>query len=235
MACKRTKKVLAVGDLHAPFMHPDAVDFLYALNKKEKPDEIVFLGDIADQHALSRFTRDPTGYSMGHEFEAAALQLAPLYDVFPTARVCWGNHDTRVYDRAAEIGIPGSAIASMHALIGCPRAWRWADEWRIDGVTYEHGTNWSGRDAHVKAANAQMAPVVIGHIHAHAGINYVSNKRHLFWGFNVGCLIDSKQYAFHYAKRNPARAIIGVGIIDRGVPRFHPMHLGRDGRWTGAL
>lgn len=228
-------KVLAVGDLHAPFMHQDAVPFLRAVRKREQPSDVVFLGDIADQHALSRFTRDPSGYSMGHEFDAASDQLEPLYKLFPRAKVCWGNHDTRVYDRASEAGIPQFAIKGMSALIGSPRGWRWADEWRIDGVTYEHGTNWSGKDAHLKAANAGMCPTVIGHIHAHAGIAYVSNKKHLFWGFNVGCLIDGKQYAFHYAKRNPARPIIGVGLIDEGVPRFVPMLLNKRGRWIGRL
>jgi hypothetical protein len=77
-----------------------------AVAGQSKPTRVVFLGDIADQHALSRFTRDPSGLSAGHELRAARRQLAPLYDLFPVASVCWGNHDRRLYDRAAEVGIP---------------------------------------------------------------------------------------------------------------------------------
>lgn len=226
---------LAVPDLHAPFMHPDAVDFLDAILQKYQPGRVVLLGDVADQHALSRFTRDPGGMSAGDEFEAADSQLRPLYDLIPRAFVCWGNHDRRIYDRAAEAGIPADAIRPMPGILGCPGRWQWADEWEFDGTVYVHGDNWSGPQAHIKAARAHMQNTVIGHIHAHAGIHYDGNRKHLFWGFNAGCLIDRKRYAFAYAKRNPARPIAGVGLVDGMVPRFVPMHLKAGGRWTRRL
>jgi hypothetical protein len=80
-----------------------------------------------------------------------------------------------------------------------------------------------------------MAPTVIGHIHAHAGIAYDANRKHLFYGFNVGCLIDHNAYAFAYAKTMATKPIIGVGLIENGIPRFVPMQLTRRGRWVGRL
>src|SRR4051812_38741454 len=112
-ACNRPETVLAVGDLHAPFMHKDAVPFLRAVCESVEVTRVVLMGDIVDLHAFSRFVRDPAGLSAGHELRAARKQLRPLYDLFPDAVVCWGNHDRRIYDRAAEVGIPGETIRDM--------------------------------------------------------------------------------------------------------------------------
>jgi metallophosphoesterase superfamily enzyme len=216
-------------------MHPDTVRFLRAIVRAVRPSRVVLLGDIADQHALSRFVRNPSGLSSGHEFRETRRQLSPLYGLIPEAFVCWGNHDRRIYDRAAEAGIPEETIRSMGDILLHPNGWRWQDRWEFDGVVFEHGTGWTGEKAHVKAANANMGPTVIGHIHAHAGIAYVANRKHLFYGFNVGCLIDHEAYAFAYAKSIPTKPIIGVGVIENGIPRFVPMVLGRGGRWVGRL
>jgi hypothetical protein len=236
-ACRpgRDGVTLAVGDLHAPFMHRDFPRFLAAVKGQFRPTRTVLLGDIVDLHALSRFTRNPSGLSAWDELKAARRQLGPVYDLFPDAAVCWGNHDTRIKDRAAEAGIPAEAVAPMLDLIGHPPGWEWRDRWEIGGVTYEHGTGYTGKDAHIKASAANMGPTVIGHIHAHAGIYYGANNRHLYWGFNVGCGIDRNRYAFAYAKVIPAKPIIGCGIIEDGVPRFVPMTMGKGGRWVGRL
>jgi hypothetical protein len=227
--------VLAIGDLHAPFMHRDYPRFLCAAKKRFAPDRVVFLGDVCDLHALSRFTRNPSGLSAWDELKAARRQLRPVYETFPQADVCWGNHDTRLRDRAAEAGIPVEAVAPMSAVLHCPHGWDWQDRHERGGVTYEHGTGYTGKDAHIKAATANMGPTVIGHIHAHAGIAYVANRKHLFWGFNVGCGIDHNAYAFAYARAVPTKPIIGCGLIEAGVPRFVPMTLTRGGRWVGKL
>jgi hypothetical protein len=236
-ACKggRRPVVLAVGDLHAPFMHKDFPRFLRAVVDAFRPTQTVLLGDVVDLHALSRFTRNPSGLSAWDELKAARRQLRPVYDLFPAAMVCRGNHDTRIEDRAAEVGIPVEAVAPMQSVIHHPAGWEWADRWELDGVTYEHGTGYTGKDAHIKAAAANMGPTVIGHIHAHAGIYFGANNRHLYWGFNVGCGIDRRLYAFAYARTTPAKPILGCGVIEAGVPRFVPMTMGKGGRWNGRL
>jgi predicted phosphodiesterase len=228
-------KTLAVPDLHAPFMHRDAVNFVDAILTAERPDRVVLLGDVADQHALSRYVRDPAGLSAGGELAAARKQLRPLGQLIPDALVCWGNHDRRVYDRAAEAGIPEDAVRPMQSILDHPRGWAWADRWDLGGVTYEHGTGRTGDRAHVKAATQNMGPTVIAHVHAHAGIHYTANRKHLFWGMNAGCLINWEAYAFAYAKAMPAKPIICVGLIDHGIPRIVPMELRRNGRWVGKL
>ena len=76
---------------------------------------------------------------------------------------------------------------------------------------------------------------MIGHIHSHAGIMYAANKSSLWWGFNVGCLVDNSAYAFKYGRTMKYKPILGAGIIQEGVPRFVPMVLNSLGRWVGAL
>mgnify|MGYP003679021094 CR=1 FL=1 len=46
------KSILCISDLHIPYHHPQAFDFLKALKKKINPDLIVCGGDELDKHAL---------------------------------------------------------------------------------------------------------------------------------------------------------------------------------------
>jgi hypothetical protein len=107
----------------------------------------------------------------------------------------------------------------------------WADHWEFDGIIYEHGDPFSGKDAAIKAAEQNMQSTVIGHVHSFAGIQYSANSKHLIFGFNVGCLIDKDAYAFAYAKKIKRKPILGCGIITNGIPQFIPMTLNSNGRW----
>jgi predicted phosphodiesterase len=227
--------VLSIGDTHAPAMHPDAVAFLSAVADKYHIDQVVHQGDVVDEHAFSRYVHDPDGRSGGDEMDEAADQLGPLYELFPKARVCEGNHDRRIYERAAEVGIPRRFLRELNEITRGPAAWKWDDQWEIEEVIYEHGDPYNSKTAHIQIATDNMQPTVIGHIHGHAGIQYLSNRKHLVYGFNVGCLIERRKYHFRYAKKAKTRPIIGCGVIRDGVPLFQPMPLKAGGRWTGGL
>ena len=43
------KSVLVISDLHIPYHHPQAFDFLKALKAKYKPDHVVNIGDELDK------------------------------------------------------------------------------------------------------------------------------------------------------------------------------------------
>lgn len=227
--------VLAIPDQHFPAHHKDIFAFLSAVNKKYKPTMIINLGDEIDAAGLGDWDKDPDGYSPGHELKAAIKHLKVLYKLFPNTLSCISNHTDRVYRKAFKQGIPKALIKSYHEILEAPKGWQWAEQWEVDGVLYEHGEGFSGQLGALKAAQANMRPTVIGHLHSHAGIQYYANARHLIWGFNVGCLIDKDNPAFNYAKHIKAKPIIGCGVIDRGVPRFIPMELDSKGRWTKHL
>jgi hypothetical protein len=227
--------VLAVGDLHAPFMHKDAVPFLKAVVKKVKPTKIVIMGDELDMHALSNFEHDPDGLSAGHELEAGIEQLQPIYRMFPKADVCTSNHTARPFRQAYKHGIPKAFLRDYKEFTKAPSGWRWGDGFTIDDVIYEHGEGFTGQNGAIKAALGNMSSTVIGHIHSFAGIQYSANPKHLVFGFNVGCLIDKDAYAFAYGKKIKSKPIIGVGVVDKGIPTFLPMLLDKHGRWKGKL
>jgi hypothetical protein len=232
---KPTEKVMATPDLQMPFHHRDSLDFLQAVIKKEKPSLHVNMGDEVDFHALGNWDHDPDGFSAGHELKAAQEALLDLYMVIPNTMVCTSNHTARPFRKAYKHGIPKEFIRDYSEFLKAPKGWNWSDSFEVDGVIYEHGEGYSGQQGALKAALANMQSTCIGHLHSYAGIQWSANSRHLIFGFNTGCLIDRHAYAFAYGKHQPQKPILGCGIIDRAIPKFIPMLLDKNGRWTGKL
>jgi hypothetical protein len=228
-------KVMAIPDLHCPFQHRDAYDFLAAVHKKQKPDAMVCLGDEADQHALSQHTHDPDGLSPGDELNAAVVAIQPLYALFPEMLVCTSNHGARPFRRAMESGIPRAYLRDYHEFMRAPKGWTWRDRWIIDGVSYQHGEGVSGAEGAMKLAVSNMMPTVIGHLHGDAGIRFWANSAALLWGMNAGWLGDQHAYAMAYGKHSLKKGILACAIVNRGMPFLLPMMLDKRGRWTGAL
>jgi UDP-2,3-diacylglucosamine pyrophosphatase LpxH len=53
------EKWIAVPDLHAPYEDEKSVSTVLNFIAEQKPDHIVFLGDVIDMYAVSRFDKDP--------------------------------------------------------------------------------------------------------------------------------------------------------------------------------
>lgn len=230
-----TEIVLAIGDMHYPFAHPDCVPFLKAIKKKYKPTQVVCMGDELDSASLSNYDINPDGLSPGDELAAAIEGLQDVYAEFPNVKVCESNHTVRVYKRAFKSGIPKAFLKSYRDFLEAPKGWEWAERWEIDDVIYEHGEPHTGRNAAIQATMLNMQSTVIGHVHSFGGVQYFANYKQSIFGFNVGCLIDNSAYAFDYAKMHKAKPTLGAGIINKGVPEFIPMILDKNGRWTGKL
>lgn len=232
---KPTEKVMVTPDLQMPFHHKDSLDFLYEVIKKERPSVHTNLGDECDMHALSDWDHDPDGMSAGDELKAAKKSLKELYQIIPETLVCTSNHTARPFRKAYKHGIPRTLIKDYKDFLEAPKGWHWADDWELDGVVYEHGEGFSGQQGALKAALGNMQSTVIGHLHSFAGIQWSANSKHLIFGFNVGCLIDRHSYAFAYGQKMKNKPILGCGIVDRGIPKFIPMLLDKNGRWVGKL
>jgi hypothetical protein len=226
--------VLAIPDTHYPFAHRDHLKFLLAVKAKYKPTKVVHLGDELDFHALSNYDHDPNGHGPSGEFARGMLDLKKLYVAFPEVKACVSNHTARPFRKASQAGIPSLFLREYQDFLEAPRGWSWNESVDIDGVIYIHGEGFSGALGAIKAAQGFMQSTVIGHVHSQAGIMWNANSRHLYFGFNVGCLIDRNAYAFSYGKHMTSKPILGCGIINRGVPTFIPM-LVKNSRWTGQL
>lgn len=235
MGSKKGKTVLAIPDLHLPHQHQDSIPFLKAVKEQFKPDIVCCLGDFEDWNSISMHDHDPDGLSPGQELQLLRAEAQAYFKLFPKVFMCTSNHGSLPFRRAFKYGLPKDLLRGYREILGAPKGWVWADYWEFDGVIYEHGDPFSGRNGALSAAEQNMQSTTIGHIHAFAGIQYSANSKHLIFGFNVGCLINRDAYAFAYAKKIKRKPILGCGIIKHGVPTFIPMLLNKDGRWIGKL
>lgn len=230
----RGSVVAHIPDLHAPFMHQDAPAFIAAVLKRFAPTVVVLAGDELDQHSISEHPVDPNGYSPGHELEAGLAQLQGVYDLIPEAKVCVSNHGSRPYRRAFKAGLPSQYLKDYAQFMRAPAGWEWADSFEIDGVVYSHGEAATGANGALQLAIRMGKSQAVGHWHGNAGASYFYNGTSLVFGLYSGCLIDEAAYAFKYGKHAKLKPVLGMSIIDHGVPTFIPMRT-RAGRWVGVL
>lgn len=216
--------ILICPDTHAPFMHPKALQFLKELKKEYRPKVVIHLGDEVDAHALSQWGSDPEGLSAGDELKKAIEQLKGLQSLFPKLYLCESNHGKRPFRKAFQAGIPSAYLREYQDFLKAPRTWVWKDSWEFDGVIYQHGEGYTGKDGALKAALTNRKSTVIGHIHAWGGVQYSATKKDQIFGMNSGCLIDDEAYAFKYAKTYPHKATLGASVVIDGCEaRFIPL------------
>lgn len=216
-------RVVAIPDLHCPFEHPRAFDFVRRIVADVRPDRVVCLGDEIDSYGLSRFAKNPDIDAPGRELARAREALRPFFKLLPRVSVCHSNHTQRGVKRAVEAGLPSDFVRPMSAILGAPKGWTWADDFDLDNVLYFHGDGFTGHAAARQAAIGHRRNCVIAHIHAHAGVTWIGSRSGAIFGMNCGCLINPAAPAFDYARYSVNRPVLGCGVVINGVPRFIPM------------
>jgi len=220
-------RVGIVGDLHARFVHPMYRRFIMDKFQQWRVDQIIFIGDIVDLHALSFWEHDPDGRSAGDETAEAWDEVQLWRRTFRKARVCIGNHDERQFRVARKAGLPTRYLKNYAEIWGTP-GWDWKFKFEIDGAFYTHGTGLSGKDAAFNLALEIRCPAVIGHIHSNLGAKYHANEFDRVFGLSVGCGIDTRAYSFAYGRHAPKRPLLGCGIVIDGEQAIaEPMFCGR--------
>lgn len=227
--------VAHVPDLHEPFGHPDAPAFVAAVLQRYQPNLVIFAGDETDQHALSTHPSDPNGLSAQTEFDQALARMRIWYEVAPQAKVCHSNHGSRPYRKAFLAGIPEVYLKEYADFMQAPEGWEWGDEFIVDGVCYTHGEAATGANGALQLAIRQGMSQAVGHWHGNAGASFFHSGRHTVFGLYSGCLIDAGKYAFRYGKNFKLQPVLGMSVVDEGVPQFIPMHLNDKKLWTGKL
>ena len=228
--------VLVISDLHIPYHHKDAFDFLKALKKKYKPDLVVNIGDELDHHAISMHEHNPDLMSAGDELKQSKEYIRELEKIFPEMKIVHSNHSSLVYRRALKYGLPKDYLKSYNEFLGVGNGWEWVDDLSItlsDGSRcfFTHGMS---ADV-LKVAQQYGMNTVQGHYHTKFSIGYYSNPDALIWGMQVGCLINQKSMAFDYAKNFKSRFIVGCGMIINGQPKLMPMVLNKYGRCNNQI
>jgi hypothetical protein len=215
------KNVLIIGDLHLPWTHPKYKKFCQDTKRKYKCTEVVFIGDVVDLCGLGFWEQDPDGMSPGHEMDLAQLGVNEWKKAFPKAKVCIGNHDARTFRLAKKAGQPLKTMRSFAETWETP-GWDWDFEHMIDDTLFLHGFG-SGLVAAHKIMVKRHKSVVMGHIHTGAGVLWNTTEGKRMFAMNVGCGIDCRSYAFHYAKDHLDRPVLGCGVVVNGAAQFIPM------------
>ncbi len=229
------KKVLVISDLHIPYHHKDAFAFLKEIKKQMKPDFIVNIGDLLDFHGMSMHDHNPDLASPGDEMTIAREYVKELEWIFPTVVEVESNHSSMVYRRALKSGMSRQFLKSYGEFLGTKK-WTWQDDLTITLPNNQRCFFTHGRAADIlKVSQTMGMNAVQGHYHTKFLISWWANPDNLFWGMNVGCLINQKSLAFAYAKNFKTRFILGCGMIIDSIPKLFPMVLDNDGNWIGKL
>ena len=228
-------RILVISDLHIPYHHKDSFDFLRAVKKQYKPDKIINIGDLLDFHAINMHTHDPDLYSPGHELAKSKEYVKELESIFPVVTEVDSNHSSMVYRRALKYGMSREFLKDYGDFLGT-KHWDWVDDLTLTMGNKQRCFFTHGRSADIlKVSQTMGMSAVQGHYHTKFLISWWANPDNLFFGMNVGCLINQKSLAFAYAKNFKTRFILGCAVVLDGIPRLLPMVLDDDGNWIKKL
>ena len=71
-----TRNVLVIGDLHEPFCLDGYLEFCIEQYKTYNCNQVIFIGDILDNHAFSYHEPDPDGMSAGMELQESIKKVS---------------------------------------------------------------------------------------------------------------------------------------------------------------
>ena len=203
------RRILICGDLHLPFSHNGYLDFCKDVYSRHNCNQVIFIGDIIDNHYASYHETSPDGLGGGDELQFAINQVKAWSDAFPVADVIIGNHDRIIMRKAFSSAIPKEWIKSYNEVLGTN--WNWVERIVYDDVQYVHG---EGGTARTKAKNDMMSTVQ-GHIHTQAYTEWMVGNKFKIFRMQVGCGIDRSAYAMSYARAYKKQAI-GCGVVIGG-------------------
>ena len=211
MRRQEVRNVLVIGDLHEPFCLDAYINFCYNNYLKYNCNQIIFIGDIIDNHYSSYHETNPDGLSGGDELDLAIEKISKWYKTFPEAIVILGNHDRMVMRKAQTSDIPKKWIKSYKEVLGVPN-WQFMERYVQDDVQYIHG---EGGTARTKC-RADMMNTVLGHLHTQCYTEHYVGQNYRIWGTQTGCGINHESYAMAYAKYGKKPAIGCVVVLNNG-------------------
>ena len=205
---------LVFGDLHFPYHIDGYLKFLKDIQQKYLcKKEVICMGDIWDNHALSRHDSHPDAVGSITEFDLAYAETQKLIKAFPQLRLCLGNHDAIPERQAATLGISSLYLKSVEDLWKLPKTWIVKEEHIVDNVHYSHGIGCGGRSGAINKAMREQMSAVTGHYHSMGGVVYFSNSSKMIFGANTGCLCDPDSLAMAYGKYSRLRPTIGCVVV----------------------
>jgi len=125
---------LVISDLHVPYHHKDALDFLDSVRQTYdcQPDRILNVGDLFDHHRGSYHESEPDALDSETEYYRAQETATDLQELFPSMVITCGNHDLIPQRKMKSIGLPPSMLSNYNRLYGLKKSWVWVDRLKFD-------------------------------------------------------------------------------------------------------
>ncbi len=203
--------VLVIGDLHEPFCLDSYLDWCKEQYEIYNCTEVVFIGDIIDNHYSSYHESSADGLGGLDELELAIKRISKWYNAFPIATVIIGNHDRIIMRKAQTSAIPSKWIKSYKEVLEVPN-WEFVERYELNNVQYIHGEGGTARSK----CRADMMNTVQGHLHTQCYTEHYVGKNFRVYGTQVGCGINHKSYAMAYAKYGKRPAVACAVILNNG-------------------
>ena len=227
--------ILVISDLHIPYHHPDALDFLSDLKRTYRPTRIINIGDEVDNHGISFHDKDPNLLSPGDELKESRRYIKQLEKLFPKMDILESNHGSRLYRKALAHGIPRAMLKSYNEVLEVGSGWKWFDDLIVKLPNNQPVYFCHGKNKNVTILSQRMGmSAVQGHFHGRFKIDYWGNPERLNWAMAVGCLADTKSLAMAYGKNELERPVIGCGLIIDSLPILEPLIMNTRGRWVNS-
>ena len=219
-------RILVIPDLHAPYQHEDALDFLVDMKNKYRPTRVINMGDELDKHSLSYHEKQPDLLGAGDEFRAGKKVMHDLYKIFPKMDIMESNHGSLHIRKSITAGIPLDYLRPYNEVLEVGNGWKWHSDLIVtlpngQDCYFTHGKSARG----ITLSQNMSMNCVQGHYHSEFNIHYWSNPRNLYWSMQVGCLVDDKSLAMAYNKLTLKRPILGCGLIIDSKPLLETMPL----------
>ena len=203
--------ILIIADTHLPFEKKGYLNFCKQTEKKYKCNQVVHIGDLVDNHAISYHEHDPNGWSPEDEAKIADKHLVSWFKAFPKVKICRGNHDNLVDRKGKTVGLPKRFFKPFREQWNLPDGWVDDFQFVIDNVCYEHFA--TGQYGYISVARKNCMSTVTGHGHSAAGVGWIVTERDRWFGLGVGCGIDRKKYAFSYGKAFKNKPVLSCGVV----------------------
>lgn len=216
--------ILVIGDTHFPAVHPEYLNFVRKIRDKYRCNQVIHIGDVIDHHCISFHKKHPEHPAAMDEYKSALKAISKWKSVFPSMKICIGNHDERVARLAADAGIPDIYLRQWNELYDTP-GWEWDWGHTIDNVLYTHGTGSSSAYPAFNAAKSRAMSVVMGHSHSVANINWLVGPSTRFFGMNVGSGVDREHISMRYGVNYMKKPVISCGVVVDGHPYLELMNL----------
>jgi hypothetical protein len=179
--------------LHEPFCLDEYLYFCIEQYVRHNCTEVVFIGDVIDNHYSSYHETDADGMGGADELELAITRIARWYEAFPQATVIIGNHDRMIMRKAQTSAIPSKWIKSYKEVLQVP-GWNFVERYVKDGVQFLHGEGGTGRSK----CRQDMQNTVQGHLHTQAYCEHYVGQKFRVFGMQVGCGINHERKKTSY-------------------------------------